>query len=74
MPTIDLQRGRVVHVREGRGTTVTAWTGVVWITEQDSRRDVILTPGQSFTLERPGLALVQAFRDASISVDAARDA
>ena len=47
---------------------------MVWITEQDSRRDVILTPGQSFTLERPGLALVQAFRDASISVDAGRDA
>lgn len=53
---------------EGPGTTVTACAGAVWITEQDSPRDVVLTPGQSFTLARPGIALVQAFRDASILV------
>ena len=74
MVTIDLRRGGVVRLPEGPGTTVTARAGAVWITEQDSPRDVVLTPGQSFTLGRPGLALVQAFRDASIFVDPARDA
>ena len=72
MPTIDLQRGRIVRLPEGAGTTVTACAGAVWITEQDSPHDVVLTPGQSFTLARPGIALVQAFRDASIFVDPAR--
>jgi hypothetical protein len=74
MPTIDLRRGRIVRLPEGAGTTVTACAGTVWITEQDSPKDLVLTAGQSITLARPGLALVQAFRDASIVVDRARDA
>jgi Protein of unknown function (DUF2917) len=73
MPTIDLRPGRMVRLPEGPGTTVTACAGVVWITEQDSPHDVVLTAGQSFTLARPGLALVQAFRDASIVVDQGGD-
>jgi Protein of unknown function (DUF2917) len=72
MHTIDLQRGKIVRLPEGRGTTVTARTGAVWITEQNSPRDVVLTPGQSFTLARPGVALIQAFRNASILVDPAQ--
>lgn len=67
--TIDLQRGKFLRVRAGAGSTVTAHTGSVWITEQDNPRDVVLRPGQSFTLARPGLALVEAFSDASLSLD-----
>lgn len=58
-----------MRVREGAGAIVTAHAGTVWITEQDSRHDVVLRPGQSFTLGRPGLALLQAFSDASISIE-----
>jgi hypothetical protein len=47
---------------------VTAHAGSVWITEQGNPRDVVLRPGQSFTLARSGLALVEAFSDASISL------
>lgn len=67
--TIDLQRGRFLRLREGAGNTVTAHTGSVWITEQDNPRDVVLRPGQSFTFARPGLALLEAFSDASISFE-----
>ena len=70
---VDLRRGRILRLPDGRGTTVAACAGAVWITEQGSRRDVLLTPGQSFTLARAGLALVQAVRDASVLVDPARD-
>jgi hypothetical protein len=74
MPAIDLRRGRIVRLHGGPGTTVTACAGAVWITEQESPQDVVLKPGQRFTLARSGVALVQAFRDASIFVDPARDA
>jgi Protein of unknown function (DUF2917) len=67
--TIDLQRGRFLRVREGAGSTITAHAGSVWITEQDNPRDVVLRPGQSFTLGRPGLALVEAFSDAAVSFE-----
>lgn len=69
MSTIDLQRGKLLRVREGAGSTVTAHAGMVWITEQDSPCDVVLQPGESFTLGRPGLALVQAFSEASVVIE-----
>jgi len=69
MATIELRQGNLVRVREGAGNTVTARTGLIWITEQDSLRDVLLQPGQSFMLARPGLALVQAISDASVSIE-----
>jgi hypothetical protein len=65
--TIDLQRGRFLRLMDGAGSTVTAHGGEVWITEQDSARDVVLKPGQSFTFGRAGLALLEAFSDASVS-------
>lgn len=65
--TIDLQRGRFLRVRDGAGSTVTAHAGSVWITEKDNPRDVVLRPGQSFILGGRGLALVEAFSDATIS-------
>jgi hypothetical protein len=63
---IELQRGKFLRVNSGAGSTVTARSGSVWITEQDSRRDVVLRAGQSFRLRREGLALIEAFSDASI--------
>jgi hypothetical protein len=67
MDTLKLQRGQLL--RTWRGNTITAHTGTVWITEQDSRRDVVLSPGQRFTLRQPGLALVEAVSDAAISLE-----
>lgn len=66
---IDLQRGRFLRLVDGAGSTVTAHAGSVWLTEQDSARDVVLRPGQSFRLGRQGLALVEAFSDAAITFE-----
>ena len=49
------------------GSTVCATEGTVWITEEDSRRDVVLERGQCYRIGHPGLTLVQAFADASVS-------
>ena len=68
MTTIELPRGRLLRLANSAGRTLTAHAGSVWITEQDSRRDLVLRPGQSIKLARPGLALVEAFSDASISL------
>lgn len=63
---IDLQRGKLLRILGGAGSTVTAHAGSVWITEEASVRDVVLRPGQSLKLQRPGLALVEAISDAAI--------
>jgi ferric-dicitrate binding protein FerR (iron transport regulator) len=66
--TIDLQRGRFLRVLDGAGSTVTLHAGEVWITEQGNPRDVVLRAGHSMRLGRRGLALLEAFSDASISL------
>jgi Protein of unknown function (DUF2917) len=66
---IDLQRGKFIRILGGAGSTLTAHAGSVWVTEEDSRRDVVLRAGQSLRLRRPGLALVEAFSDAAISFE-----
>lgn len=63
---IQLQRGNVLRLQPGAGRTVTACTGTLWITEQGSARDVVLRSGESYRLGQNGLALVEAFSDASL--------
>jgi hypothetical protein len=66
--TINLQRGQFLRVVDGAGSTVTAHGGAVWITEENSVRDVVLRAGRSMLLRRPGVAVLEAFSDASISL------
>ena len=56
---------RCVHcVEDGKDLEITAVSGTVWITQACDRRDVILTRGQSFILDRHGRAVVYALKDA----------
>lgn len=66
---LRILRGNTIGVRDGAGRTLHAREGEVWITEENSRRDVVLRAGQSYRLARPGLVVVEAFRDAAIAVD-----
>jgi DUF2917 family protein len=65
---IRLARGEAVPVRDGAGHIVQAHEGRVWITEENDTQDVVLQAGESFRLARRGLAVVEAFSDASISI------
>ena len=68
MRILVLARGETVPVRDGLGRTVRAHSGRIWITEENGTRDVVLGPGESFLLAKSGLAVVEAFSDASISI------
>src|SRR5262245_47553402 len=62
-------KARDVHrIDNGRGLSITCLKGHVWITQDRDVRDIILGPGQSFVLDRNGLAIVYAFKDAAIHV------
>jgi Protein of unknown function (DUF2917) len=66
---MHLARGQIVPVRGAIGRTVRAHQGRVWITEENGIDDVVLGTGESFRLARSGLVVVEAFQDASISID-----
>jgi len=64
---------RSVHrIDNGKGTKVTCVTGVVWVTQEHDARDIILSAGQSAVLDRRGLAVVFAFKDALITTGSAQ--
>ena len=65
---LRLARGQTLKLTDGVGSTICAREGTVWITEENSRKDVVLEPGYCFRIDRPGLTLVQAFADAQVSL------
>jgi len=65
---LRLARGQTLKLTDGAGSTLCAREGTVWITEENSRKDVVLEPGSCYRLSKPGLTLVQAFADATLSL------
>jgi hypothetical protein len=57
---VALHPSKSLDIHDGRGTTLTVQEGDVWITQADDIRDVVLKPGQSFTINRDGLTLATA--------------
>ncbi|KAB2911362.1 MAG: DUF2917 domain-containing protein [Hyphomicrobiaceae bacterium] len=56
----------VTRIEEGEGVAVTCCKGAIWITQANDARDVVLEAGESFVLDRPGLALVFAIADSAV--------
>ena len=65
---LRLARGETLKMQDAVGSTICAREGTIWITEENSRKDVVLEPGACFRVDRPGLTIVQAFADASVSL------
>jgi hypothetical protein len=65
---IALQARTVHRLDNARGLQVTCVKGVVWVTQEHDSRDIIISAGQSVILDRPGLAVVYAFKDALMTV------
>jgi len=65
---LRLARGQTLKLRDSIGTTLCAREGTVWVTEENSGKDVVLQNGACYRIGKPGLTLVQAFADASVSL------
>jgi hypothetical protein len=63
-----LKPNQLVKVRGGLGHSIVCHSGSVWVTQDGDLRDVILRAGESFTLDREGPALLQAFEQGAISI------
>jgi hypothetical protein len=65
---LRLGRGQTLKLRDSVGSTICAEQGTLWITEENSRKDVVLEDGACFRIGNPGLTIVQAFADAQVSL------
>jgi len=60
---------RALHrIVDGEGLILLCLEGTVWLTQEDDRRDIILAAGESFTLDRKGLAVLYALSAACIGM------
>lgn len=66
--SLILTAGQSLRLRGESRWTVTCRAGVVWITQEGDLHDMFLRPGDSFTLDRDGLALVCAVEAAAGAV------
>ena len=69
---ISLTARSVHRIDDAPGTAVSCVSGVVWVTQERDSRDLVLGAGQSVVLDRPGLAVVYALRDALVTVGASQ--
>lgn len=67
-----LGTGEVLKIRDGRGQTLAVFDGLVWVTQDGDLRDEFIAEGGSFTLDRSGLAIVEALVETRLAVLAAR--
>ena len=63
-----LAKGELFRIVDGRRKVVAVFHGRVWVTQHADPRDVVLEGGETFVLDRPGVAIVQALADASVLV------
>src|SRR5215813_12800214 len=64
----ELAPNELVRLDEARGTTLRVTRGTLWITLENDTRDVVLTAGDSYTIDREGLTLVEAQSASSVCV------
>jgi len=68
----ELARNEIVRLDGARGTTLRVTSGGLWITLENDKRDIVLTAGNSYTIDRGGLTLVEAQDKSTVCVLASR--
>jgi hypothetical protein len=57
---VQLEHHGLLDINDGQGLAVACIEGTVWITQSNDPRDIVINAGQSFLLDKQGLALVAA--------------
>ncbi|MEO8344344.1 MAG: DUF2917 domain-containing protein [Betaproteobacteria bacterium] len=65
---IAMEPRETVTLPDVRGTTLRVARGILWITQEDDPQDIVLRSGDTWTVERNGLTIVEAQSDASFCV------
>lgn len=61
-----LGRDQILRVRNARGRCIVVFQGMAWVTQEGDPRDRLITGGETFTLDRNGVALIHALEPTSL--------
>lgn len=67
--TISLAGGRTLELDDARYSRVSCRSGTLWITQEHDAADIVLAPGQAFTVTRGGRTLVHALKPAELVLE-----
>lgn len=67
---IELEPHAVMPLHDASGAKIACLEGVLWITQEADRNDIVLEAGQTLTIENEGEALVQALQGSRLAVEA----
>jgi hypothetical protein len=70
--TVGIPTGSLLRIDDGAGALLHVWEGELWVTQEGSRKDVVLQAGQSFRIERDGATIVHAFSPSKVSLSSRR--
>ena len=65
---VELKTRQTVSLPDVRGATLRVARGTLWITQQDDTQDIVLRAGDTWTVERNGLTIMEAQGDVSLRV------
>ncbi len=68
---VCLAKSQAVTLTDAKGSQIRCLSGGLWITQDRDPRDIVLAPGESFTLDRVGPAIVWALAPSSVEMRAA---
>jgi len=66
--SLELVRGNLVRIEDGRGMLVRVTSGGVWITEEGDQRDRFVSTGGTFRIASSGLTLISAIHHSTIAL------
>ena len=64
----ELAPNELVRLDGAEGTTLRVTRGTLWITLENDTRDIVLTAGDSYMIDRDGLTLVEAQSASTVCV------
>ena len=67
--SICLARNQTLEIEQPLGFRIVCRSGSLWITQDGDQRDIIVESGDAFEFDRPGVAIVNAFKPATVSVE-----
>ena len=66
---LEIHGGSALRLDDAEGMLLYVWQGSVWLTQERDRRDHLLQAGESFRLDRAGVALISPLgRNAVVSL------
>jgi hypothetical protein len=65
---ITLRKGAIHQLPNGLGQRIESLSGNLWITIDHDVRDILVSPGRGFSIDRPGITMISALDDARFVV------